>query len=109
MITIEMIDKGIKQGIIRIDDTSIFQRYSVRIGIPIPICRIGEYWFYFAGQEGEECLSSTNYLLDNKREDIVKKIYDALNDLKYESYDEYCYYEWILKESIKNDEQNTVM
>lgn len=71
MITIEMIDEGIRQGIVRIDDTSIFQKNSVEIGIPI--CRIGEYWFYFAGQEGEECLSSTNYLLDNKREDIVKK------------------------------------
>lgn len=50
MITIEMIEEGIRQGIIRIEDTSTLPLSAVEIGTPI--CRIGDYWFYFAGQEG---------------------------------------------------------
>lgn len=103
MITIEMIEEGIRQGIIRIEDTSTLPLSAVEIGTPI--CRIGEYWFYFAGQEGEECLGATNFLLNSKRDDIVRQIYDALSGFSSndgELYDEYCYYEWYLKERLKN-------
>ena len=94
MITKQMVDDGIKYGIIRIED---------KLGIPV--CRIGNYWFYFAGHEGDACLSALNYILGKSREEIVDEIYNVLDDFmqpeSIELHDEYKYYDWYLNERLE--------
>ena len=89
MITTHMVDEALRRGVIKIEDQN-----------GVPICRIGEYWFWFAGQEGETAGSTTNYLLDSSRQDVIRQIFETICDLASYSPHEFSYYEWYLKEQL---------
>ena len=102
MITLEMIDKGLEYDIIKIEDTGEYPGIGKN---GIPICRIGENWFYFAGMEGECCNGVNNYLLNHTREEVIMQIYETLLDFNQSRWgeyaDEYSYYDWYLCEQLK--------
>ena len=91
MITKEKIKIGLKNGTIRIVESPNEDG---------TVCQIGENWFYFGGQTAEE-MSPEEYLKNVPLEDIIREIYDALQDfLKQDenSVNEYLYYDAVLEE-----------
>lgn len=68
------------------------------------VCRIGDGWFYFGGQEAEDSTPS-EYLANVGRRFTIEHIYNALNDvgglagLQSSDPDEYAYYEAVLREA----------
>ena len=98
MISLKMIDKGLDNGIIKIKEVK-----EMGLDDNIPICQIGEYWFYFA-LDGQ---SMVNHLLNLTRNEVIFEIYNALMDFNEddgELRDEYDYYEYYLRERGINDD-----
>ena len=90
MITLEMIREGFRCGIVKIVDCPDSDD---------PVCKIGDYWFYFAGMEGEG-KTATQYVTETGIDDICKEIFEGLNELYTEFTDEYNYYEAVLIERL---------
>lgn len=73
-------------------------------GVRDTVCKIGDGWFHFGGQEAEACTPS-EYLSGVGRNFTVEHIYNALNDvgglagLQSSDPDEYAYYEAVLNEA----------
>ena len=63
------------------------------------VCKIGENWFYFGGQEAEE-MTAAEYLANVPKDEIAKEILGALEDFRHDPgfADEYGYYEAFLHE-----------
>lgn len=103
-ITIEMLDKGWRAGLVTLQGDP---RNSEGEGV---VCRIGEYWFYFAGSEGEN-MTVDEYMRDIPKDDILKEILDALNGLNERTKNSsriYNYYEAVLKsaDDAKNNNED---
>ena len=62
-----------------------------------PACKIGDYWFYYAGSEGSG-MNSAEYIANVPMEEIVREINDALDGLQRDNREEYAYYEAMLLE-----------
>lgn len=95
MITLDMVKFGYETGLINL--------------IPSPnddgiACSIGDGWFYFGGHTAEEYTIVESYKQNILTEDIVKDIYDVLEQFQSEFEDEYLYYEYYLREKISNPE-----
>lgn len=92
MITQKMIKAGYEAGIIRIVDSPNGDGAA---------CQIGDNWFYFGGNAAE-CETSDSYVQIVPKDDIVREIYEALDDFRNccdENFmDEYLYYELYLEE-----------
>ena len=70
----ELILSGIKDGTIKfIPDPNGDGEYE-------PVAQIGDYWFYFAGIEGED-KTVEEYLASVSKKDLARKIMDAVNEL----------------------------
>ena len=63
------------------------------------VCQIGEYTFYFGGQEAED-MTATEYLANVPKDEIAKEILGTLEDFQHDPgfADECGYYEAILNE-----------
>lgn len=61
------------------------------------VCKIGDLWFYFGGQEAEE-QEPVEYLCNTGLDDVVNEVYDTLKvfESKPEFVDEWNYYYSIL-------------
>lgn len=61
------------------------------------VCRIGDWWFYFGGLSAVE-MNPSEYIAYTPREDIVREIFDTLDDFRNdeELRDEYDYYDRVL-------------
>jgi hypothetical protein len=69
-----LILRGIKDGIIKfIPDPNGDGEYG-------PVAQIGDYWFYFAGIEGED-KTVDEYLASVSEKDLAREIMDAVNGL----------------------------
>ena len=88
MITTGMIQRGLELGLIKLIDSPDDGE---------PACKIGDYWFYYAGSEGSG-MNSAEYIANVPMEEIVREIGDALDGLQRDSRDEYAYYEAVLLE-----------
>ena len=90
MITPEMIRAGLDAGVVKLI-TSPNDRE--------PACQIGERWFYYA-TEVASGMTSEQYLCAADMDDVIRRIVDALNDIKKYLGDsaEYLYYEALLQE-----------
>ena len=95
MITIDMIRDGLKSGVIAVVDSPYDDG---------AVCQIGEHWFYFGGQIAED-MSAAEYFTDVPQDDIVKEIFDVLEDFRHdpEFSDEYGYYEAVLAEAMASE------
>jgi len=97
LITRDMVASGYKHGLIRLTTDTEF--YKNEIGV---VCAIGDYWFYFGGEEAES-LSVAEYKKNFSQDTIVDQIYDTLKDFLKDLDcfgDEYLYYYWYLKERL---------
>lgn len=91
-ITKEMIQEGYNRGIVQLIDSPHSDG---------TVCQIGEHWFYFGGLAAEE-RTSEEYRKEVPEATIIEKIYEALNDLVSDGFeDEYSYYVCILQEHKK--------
>ena len=90
MITEKKIESGIRGGLITLEVDPNMQCGTV--------CQIGDGWFYFGGTEAEG-MRPSEYLSYVPIEDIVREIYDTLQDFDgdEELQDEYDYYDAILE------------
>ena len=63
------------------------------------VCKIGDNWFYFGGQEAED-MTAAEYLANVPKDEIAKEILGALEDFRHDPgfADEYGYYEAFLHE-----------
>ena len=63
------------------------------------VCQIGEYHFYFGGQEAEE-MTAAEYLANVPKDEIAKEILGTLEDFRHDPdfAGEYGYYEAFLNE-----------
>lgn len=95
MITFEMVKAGYEAGIIKL----INARAVLGDGVA---CQIGDNWFYFGGQTAEEYNDVEKYKNDIPKDDILKSIYEVLEQFSTEDSfeDEYLYYECFLKENL---------
>ena len=89
MITLDMIKEGYEKGLIKIvtsphDD-----------GV---VCSIGEHWFYFGGITAEKCKTPEEYTANVPQENIVREIFEVVDDFYIEFEDEYYYYMYYLQE-----------
>ena len=93
MITKEKIKMGLENGIVKLITNPTFETGTV--------CQIGENWFYFGGDTADN-MSPDEYIAKIPTDDIVRSIYDVLEDFKNsgELIDEYLYYDRLLDESI---------
>lgn len=89
MITKKKIEDGIREGLVtfKVDPN---MEYGT-------VCCIGDWWFYFGGFSAEE-MNSSEYIACTPQEDIVREIFDTLDDFRNdeELRDEYDYYDHIL-------------
>lgn len=90
MITKEMIRKGIEKGVVRIIDCPD----SIE-----PVCEIGDYWFYFAGNKGIG-KKAKEYMEKTPIDDVVSYIFFVLQEfaIDFGFTDEYDYYNAVLEE-----------
>ena len=90
MITPEMIRAGLDAGVVKLITSPNDNE---------PACRIGERWFYYA-TEVASGMTSEQYLSTADMEDVIRRIVDALNDIRKYLGDsaEYLYYEALLRE-----------
>ena len=89
-ITLDVVRKAYRKGVIRLADSPNGD------GV---VCRIGDGWFYFGGMEAE---SSTveEYAANVPEEDIVREIHEAIEGIgKDLDADEYNYYGSVLDEA----------
>ena len=78
-LTKDMLERGYKQGLIRLTTDTEFYEYADpaadgEIGV---VCAIGDYWFYFGGEEAE-CSSVKEYKENHTENSIIKSIYDTI-------------------------------
>lgn len=91
MITMEMLKKGYKDGIVHLTASPHDD------GV---VCQIGDYWFYFGG-EAAEGTTVGEYVKKVPKKDILNEIKTALDDIRDNLDDaEYGYYEAILAENM---------
>ena len=73
------------------------------------VCRIGEFWFYFAGSYSHDenghiipVYDPKTYVKNNSKEEIVTDIFETLDYFKYadELKDECEYYELVLRNRL---------
>lgn len=92
MITKEMVLKGFDEGVVELVSDPNMESGTV--------CRIGELWFYFGGEEAEE-MEPTEYFARVPKDDIASEIVSSLENLQLLTGSvEYAYYEAILQEAI---------
>ena len=91
-ITKKMIREGYKKGVIKLITNEDAD------GV---VCQIGDNWFFFGGLESELYNDAKQYAEDMRENEILRDIYDALDDFRNttELYDEYLYYYFILVEN----------
>lgn len=65
------------------------------------VCFIGDYWFYFGGQEAEE-MTPEEYMKNVPMDDIVNEVYTTLESFREDTFskDEYEYYESVILENL---------
>lgn len=68
-------------------------------------CQIGEYWFYFIGNEDEN-LSPDEVYESYTKEQLTEMIYSTLQDMENNEFDEVEYYKAFLKEKYECDEDS---
>lgn len=98
MITYEMIKEGFKAGIVQFITDPNMDRGTV--------CKIGQSWFYFGGLTAEE-ESPESYLRQVPIEDVLRDVFNTLDSFKYAgefTEDEYVYYEYVLEEGLKKNQ-----
>ena len=91
MITIDTVTKGLRDGAVRIVDSPNGDG---------AVCRIGECWFYFGGNEAEGC-SGEEYAASVPESDLAREIHETLEGFREapDTYgDEYAYYDAVLTE-----------
>lgn len=89
MITKKKIEDGIREGLVT---------FEVDLNMECgTVCRIGDWWFYFGGLSAEE-MKPSEYIACTPQEDIVREIFDALDEFRNdeELRDEYDYYDHVL-------------
>lgn len=94
MISLADIENGYRSGIVRVVDSPIGDG---------AVCHIGDDWFYFGGQTAEDADSAEEYVRVIPQEDIVRMIYDVLEDFRMaggEFEDEYAYFDSVLSENL---------
>lgn len=91
MITLDMVKSGYEAGIIKLVDGSTVLGDGI-------VCSIGDNWFYFGGQTAEEYTDVEKYKNDVPKSDILKSIFEVLEQFSTEFEDEYLYYESFLRE-----------
>ena len=92
MITLEIITRGLKNGTVSVVDSPNGDG---------AVCKIGDYWFYFGGNEAESC-SGEEYAASVPESDLAREIHETLEGFREapEIYrDEYAYYEAMLREN----------
>lgn len=93
-ITEEMVEKGFKDGLIKLISNS-----SDNIGT---VCKIGDYWFYF--DDKAEDMTPKEYTDNTPTKEIINNIYDTLESFRVDDFhdfrDEYLYYYYFLKENL---------
>lgn len=65
------------------------------------VAAIGDYWFYFGGITADE-MSPEEYRKNVPEDDIIREIWDVLNDFRTENPDEYAYYESFLMDAVSH-------
>ena len=107
LLTKEMVERGYKQGIIKLTTYFEFTDNNYRteddnVGV---ICAIGDYWFYFGCEEAGN--STVEEYKKNIPEDIIiEEIYNALLGLGDDwdlNGDECMYYYYYLDERLNSD------
>ena len=98
-ITRKDIERAYDAGIIQIADMTQAEGCMGDI-----ICKIGEYWFYFAGAEGEN-KTAAEYVREVPKEDIISEIHEAINSEPingetYEDSTECLYYRSYISEQL---------
>ena len=90
MIRLEQIIDGMEHGDIAVVDSPNDDG---------AVCKIGDNWFYFGGQEAED-VTAAEYLANVPKDEIAKEILGALEDFRHDPVftDEYGYYEAFLNE-----------
>lgn len=88
MITYDMVKNGYEQGHIKLIESPNGD------GV---VCQIGDNWFYFGGATAEEYKDAELFKNDIPKEDIIKEIFDVLEEFSTEFEDEYLYYEGFLR------------
>lgn len=94
MITKDRVFLGIERGVIKLVVDPNMESGTV--------CQIGDNWFYFGGLTAEE-LSPEEYVKNVPKEDIVREIYEVLEDFRKDEgdlSDEYGYYDAVLSEAL---------
>lgn len=101
-ITKEMIDAGLKRGIIRIVgyDVANHLKYDKDEN---PVVRVGGNWFYAFGEKSES-VPVAEFLRSVSHESVVDDIYTALCSIRDSiSLTEYAHYYLLLKEHLPRD------
>lgn len=91
MITKAMIEKGLEKGVVKLITDPNLESGTV--------CKIGDYWFYFAKQNCES-LDPEHFFSSVPQKTAVNWILETLNEFQKDPDDyetEYHYYECILK------------
>lgn len=98
-ITKDMVESGYDQNLIYLST----ENENSEIGV---VCHIEDYWFYF--DEKANTMTPHKYINNFSKKDIINKIYNGLEALRkgFDDepdffMDEYAYYYYYLKESIK--------
>lgn len=90
-ITKEMVEKGFKNGLIRLISNS-----SDNIST---VCKIGDYWFYF--DDKADNMTPKEYTDSIPTREIINNIYNTLENFRLDNFhDEYLYYYYLLKENL---------
>ena len=110
-LTKQLIERGYKQGVIRLTtDTEFYENARLPLIMKsCVVCAIGEYWFYFGGEEAE---SSTvaEYKANIPEDTIITEIHDSILGLAedWETNGDECeYYYHYLKEHVVPDPKDT--
>ena len=101
MITKEKIKMGLENGVVKLITNPTFETGTV--------CQIGANWFYFGGETADN-MCPDEYIAKIPTGDIVRSIYDVLEDFKNsgEFMDEYLYYDRVLDESVSEHQSYAV-
>lgn len=95
MITKKMVKTGFERAIITLEEDPNMESGTV--------CRIGDHWFYFGGEDAE-AMSPAEYISKTNGRKIVDDIYTALSELEDAGMnEEYAYYEAVLREAGISD------
>lgn len=94
MITRELLEYGYKAGLVTIVKSPNGD------GV---VGQIGDNWFYFGGEDAEECDDPELFVKERDEKEILDRIYDVMEDFRASGQgfeDEYAYYEAYLKEIL---------